>query len=77
MPATLDTTFRQLNEQVAAFLHQGAYPQALSLAARACEETQMQAGEGSLELALSLSQLAQTQRELGQLSQAESSCLAH
>jgi hypothetical protein len=47
--------FRELNAQVVAFLHQGRYPQALPLAVRACEETQRQTGDGSPELAVSLS----------------------
>ena len=69
------TNVRDLNDQVAAFLKQGRYPQALPLATRACEEARVGAGEKSLELARSLSQLAAAHRELGQFSQAESPCL--
>jgi tetratricopeptide (TPR) repeat protein/CHAT domain-containing protein len=75
MVATAESTVRQLNEQVAAELHQGHFPQALSLATRACEQARSQQGEGSGELAYSLSQLAEAHRELGQFSQAESPCL--
>src|SRR5262249_35812989 len=75
MIGTVDQTVRQLNEQVATLLHHGCYARALPLAARACEQARLQAGEESLELADSLSQLARTHRELGQLSQAEPPCL--
>ena len=74
MTPTADTTLRQLNEQVAAFLRQGRFAQALPLATRACEEVRRRAGDRSPELASSQSRLAEIHRELGQLSEAEQWC---
>ncbi len=75
MTATVELSIRELDEQVAACLRQGRFAQALPLAAHACEEVRARAGEGSAELAGSLSRLAEAYRELGQLSEAEPYCL--